>query len=87
VSNLDFFDPLTVAMEVADDTEELAFEAAPLLLVLLLLPLLFILLLALLQLLRPPDNELVELLAGEADRLPLPLGLCEGRIKSSLRVE
>jgi hypothetical protein len=91
VSNLDFFEPLAVAMEVADVTEEFALETAPLLLVLLLPPLLFIpllaLLLALLQLLRPPDNELVELLAGDADRLPLPLGLCEGRIKSSLRVE
>jgi hypothetical protein len=92
VSNLDFFEPLTVAMEVTDVTEELAFEGVPLLLVLLLPPLLFILLLALLLallqlLLRPPDNELVELLAGDADRLPLPLGLCEGRIKSSLSVE
>jgi hypothetical protein len=91
VSNLDFFEPLTVAMEVTDVTEELAFEGVPLLLVLLLPTLLFILLLALLlvllQLLRPPDNEQVELLAGDADRLPLPLGLCEGRIKSSLSVE
>jgi hypothetical protein len=71
--------------EVAAVTEELAFEDAPLLPVLL-LPLLFILLLALL-LLRPPDDELFKLLAGEADRLPLPLGLCEGRINSSLSVE
>jgi len=85
VSNLDFFKPLTEATEVADATEGLALEAVPLL-----IPLLFTLLLALLLtlvLFRPPDDELVELLAGEADRLPLPLGLCEGRINSSRSVE
>jgi hypothetical protein len=85
VSSLDFFEPLTVPTEVADVIEELALEDAPLMLVLLLqLP--FVLLLTLL-LLRPPDDKLVKLLAGEADRLPLPLGLCEGRINSSLSVE
>lgn len=85
MSNLDFFKPLTEATEVADATEGLALEAVPLL-----IPLLFTLLLALLLtlvLFRPPDDELVELLAGEADRLPLPLGLCEGRINSSRSVE
>jgi hypothetical protein len=85
VSSLDFFEPLTVTTEVADVTEEPAFEGA-LLLPALLLQLLFVLLVTLL-LLRPPDDELVKLLAGEADRLPLPLGLCEGRINSSLSVE
>jgi hypothetical protein len=90
VSNLDFFKPLTEATEVADATEGLALEAVPLLFVPLLIPPLFTLLLALLLtllLFRPPDDELVELLAGEADRLPLPLGLCEGRINSSRSVE
>jgi hypothetical protein len=77
VSNLDFFKPLTEATEVADATEGLALEDVPLLFVPLLIPLLFTLLLALLLtllLFRLPD-ELVKLLAGEADRLPLPLGL------------
>lgn len=67
VSSLDFFEPLAAV------TEQLAFGDAPLLPALL-LQLLFVLLLTL-PLLRPPDDEVVKLLAGEADRLPLPLGL------------